>query len=211
MKSFYRFFIVFVLSFMFWGTAHSTIISNFAPTGDSITPFGLPNTGSYGQTFQMGAENTLNSFAFKINDKGSAITFDALVFEWNGSEATGAELFRTSGSTSGTDAFAVQTVSTGNLVLNTGTTYIAFLQATAIGAAEFMRADAGDTTFPFGGFAFLNNGSNESLWTTGGWVNGQQDFQFEIEVSAIPLPTSVLLFGTGLLGLVVWRRKSRHS
>ncbi len=175
MKSFYRFFIVFVLSFMFWGTAHSTIISNFAPTGDSLTPFGLPNTGSYGQTFQMGPENILNSFAFKINDKGSAITFDALVYEWNGSDATGAELFRTSGSTSGSDAFAVQTVSTGNLVLNSGTLYIAFLQATAAGAAEFMWADAGDTTFPFGGFAFLNNGSDESKWTNGGWENGQRD------------------------------------
>src|ERR1700728_3567456 len=61
-------------------------------------PWGGSETATYGQTFTVSDSNTfLNSFSFTLAvTTGSPIQYEAVVAQWNGSQAVGAPLYTSS-------------------------------------------------------------------------------------------------------------------
>ena len=189
--------------------AFAATISTLADESVSISPFGLPNTAAYGQTFTLDAAATLNSLTFLINDGGSAISYDLHIAAWNGSMVSGASLFTSSGSTAGVADFAAVSSSLGDTLAAAGQ-YVAFFQATSTGSAQWRGTDSAGT-YDGGEFVFQNNGGNVSQWTTVNWnAFGSRDLAFEIvtdSVAAVPLPASLPLLLAGFGGLAAMRRR----
>ncbi len=69
----------------------SFAVGNFT----SALLLGEPDFATIGQTFTVGMDNILNSFAFWLDDIGTdPVNFAAFVMEWDGSKATGPILFQ---------------------------------------------------------------------------------------------------------------------
>lgn len=198
--------------------ASAATISTLADRDDSVFSWGLPNTGVYGQTFQAGSDNVLNSFSFVLEDEGSAVAFNALIFAWDtvNNRAMGPELFRASGSTGGSGSTETITINTGNLGLSTGVSYVAFFQALDVASLDWGSVSGSDV-YADGDFVFLNNGSDESAWTNGTWsvtFPRARDLAFELAFAGgapVPLPAAALFMGAGLAGLAGTRRAKRKA
>ena len=208
-----------------------TQVSIIATTGTwngsaSVAGFGEFNSATYGQTFLVGSDNSLDSFSFFVNDfvNPDHVDFAAYVMEWDGAKASGPILYTSSMTTTtnngGSDGFEQFTFSTGGLSLSSGNTYIAFMSASnffdgnqGTSSVGYLRADV----YSDGGFFFLNNGNDSSQWTTNNWEtfigNGVQDLAFIANFSgggAVPEPTTALIWSAGIgLALTIRRRKKR--
>ena len=187
-----------------------------APGGSSVSPFGEPNTQTYGQTFTVptNGDNALNAFSFWMAP-ATDLSFRGYVFAWDGatSRATGSALFTSSimsAPTSGS-GFQQVTVSTGGVSLTGGSMYVAFLSASGLAGSSTTQWEFGTgDTYAGGEFVFMNNGENTGAWTTGTWntdhAGTNRDVRFEMQFSAtqmsqVPEPATVALSATGLLAL----------
>ncbi len=200
----------------FAAPASALTISNGGPS--SISPWGTGgSTPKYGQTFVAPDATTLDSMTFHIDDKGTAIEFQAYVFEWDEAQfrATGPALF-TSGSafTTGIDGFAPITVSTGGVSLTESLDYVAFFFASTPGGASWsFNNDA--MSFASGSFVFQNEdtlgGATGQIWEN--FAVGDLGFTLEFSggASTVPVPAALpmLLSGIGALGFAARRRKSK--
>lgn len=193
--------------------ASAAQISTLAGENSAIASWGLPNTAAYGQTFTLGSAGSLDNVTFRIDDSGSAVTYDLQVFAWGGTMATGTSLGSVSGATSGVSGMSTVSIGTGGIDLGAGT-FVAFLQATSNGGTRWGSVNGSDA-YAGGEFVFQNNGGNTSQWTTSNWSGDWQgpdyDLAFALDVSPIPLPAGLpLLVGAlGALGLV--RRKTKAA
>lgn len=191
----------------------SPLIDTFGAENSSVYSWGLPDTAAYGQTFTLGASETVNNFSFRINDGGSAIGYTAYVFAWDSGNAvtSGSALFSTSGTTSGNGLMQTYTINTGSLALGSGM-YVAFLQASSGGAASW-----GSTTndvYAGGSFVFQNNGGDSSQWGSSGWTTGWStaaDVSFAVNgvPAAVPVAPALPLLASGIGALAVLRRRRR--
>jgi hypothetical protein len=196
---------------------------------DAVAPFGEPDRATYGQTFSVGSDNTLDSFAFWLDDLNGpvfSVNFATYVMAWDGTKATGPVLYSSSMTTTtnngGQDGMERLDFSTGGLSLTSGDTYVAFMSASnffnmepGTAAAGFLDADV----YADGEFVFLNNGDDSSEWTTEDWetsvVPGGDlafvaNFSNDNNSGAVPEPTSMLIWGAGIgLALTVRRRNRR--
>ena len=191
--------------------AEAATISTLASENSTIQFWGLPDTAAYGQTFTMAAAALLNGITFRINDSGSAISYAAQVFAWDGAKTTGAALFSSTGATSGSGVMESVSVNTGATGLGAGQ-YVAFLQATSNGAALWGSV-SGSSVYDGGAFVFQNNGGNTGLWGTVNWdTNGQgagSDLAFALDytVATVPLPAGLVLLLGALGSLAALRRR----
>jgi hypothetical protein len=66
----------------------------------------------------------------------------------------------------------------------------------------------GSATIPGGNFVYYNNGGDFNALFNSGWdaTGFKPDWAITAQFGAVPLPPSLLLMGSGLLGLVGWRR-----
>lgn len=194
--------------------AGAATISTLSQENSLIAPWGLPNTAAYGQTFTLGAADTLDDVTFRINDRGTAISYDLLIYGWTGATATGAALASVSGSTAGVNAMSSVTTSAGGVSLSAGS-YVALLQATSAGSSNWGSVSGSDA-YAGGAFVYQNNGGDVSQLVGGLFNSDHQgpgyDLAFEMNFGgapAVPLPAALplLLAGFGAMGLM-GRRKA---
>ncbi len=150
---------------------------------DTVMPFGVPDTASYGQVITAdAAHSTLEGFSFEM-DVPSTVVFRAEVYAWDGTKATGSALFESEPmSTSGTGMETVA-FNTGGIALTPGQQYVLFVstskdQTGASGTGELLYFPT--ESYTGGQFVFLNNGADPSEWTSVTWSNfGPDDLAFQ--------------------------------
>jgi hypothetical protein len=184
--------------------AETVIDTTSAWDGSStVCAFGRPNTATYGQVVTVPSQDpVLDSFTFYINDftgSGTTVVFRGEVYAWDGTKATGPNLWEGAPRTLpllGTPQEV--TFNTGGVQLNAGQQYVIFASVSkdyeqnadpSLGCWGYLNA----SVYNGGGFVFLNNGGDESQWTTIPWDtffgNGVDDLAFKASFSR-PLPTS---------------------
>ena len=171
-----------------------------------LLSFGEPGTATYGQTFTAtGPELQLDSFMFRFDDYSSlsdqdAIDFAAYVYAWNGSMATGPQLYSSgvisSTNNGGAGGFEVFSFNTGGIQLVDGQQYVVFLSTSLFfdglsghSAWELSNSDA----YNAGNFVHINNGNDFSLLFNSPWEDASpRDLWFKANFS-VPVPVQPTL------------------
>lgn len=203
------------------GAAYADTTLTNTPAWDgsyAISPWGVPDTATYGQTFTTGAVDTvLNSFSFYLGSVN--VEYKAYVAEWDGSKAS--NIVWSSGVESanvGGSGFQQVDTNTGNLQLNANTQYVVFFSTSGLqsgfGGTTSWGYTGGDT-ISGGNLVFFNNGDNAAALTTQVWDSTQwyvtnNDLAFQATLTApVPEPETygMMMVGLGLLGFLARRRK----
>jgi PEP-CTERM motif len=197
------------------------MISTMGPITGTISPWATPDlspTPTFGQTFVDPADNPfLQSVTFLIgNNSGSAVPFQAYVFNWNGTDTTGSALFTSAPESAPASVFPFVpvTVNNMNVQLTPGNAYVVVYSTIGftgpIGGALWDLASA--ASYPSGEFVFNNSPSFSGNW---GNLNPNSNAAFTLSfttnsaTSPVPEPSSLALLAT--VAAVVWRvgRKRR--
>jgi hypothetical protein len=151
------------------------------PGTPNIQPWGNPDTATYGQTITIPKGNKhIKSFSFYMSALAASgtIRFTGDVYGWDGSKAT-TEVFESKVKsidlTVGDPTFHTVTIKTKGAKVKPGQQYVLFLsvsktyEETDPGVTSAW-ADLGFDDLAGGNLVFLNNGGDESLWTTQAWA-----------------------------------------
>ncbi len=160
----------------------------------SLSPFGVSDTATYGQTITVPANaSALTSFSFQIGVcTPEDVSLRGSVFAWNGTNATGASLFTSSLQTvAAGPGYTEVTFNTGSLSLPAGEYVLFGSTSDDQGGALVTSCQWGsvdDATYPDGTIVWLNNGADSALWTSTPWSSvGFGDFAIRVEgLSAAP-------------------------
>lgn len=203
--------------------ASASVIDTTGGSGGSISPFGSPNTATYGQTFTVGSDHFLNSFSLFLNGRqgGSTLDLRGYIASWDGSKASSILYTSTTQIMGVSGAGQEFAFNTGALDLQIGSKYVAFLSVSQLAAqagSTFTMQGTGNN-YAGGDFVYYNNSTNFSSLTTNNWdcqECGFGDVMFKAAFSPegngqVPEPGSIALIGLGLMGLVAARRKAKAS
>lgn len=198
---------------------------------DAVSSFGETDTATYGQTFTVtGPETVLDSFTFYLDDylNPDFVDFQAYVYAWDGSKASGSALYSSSAlsttNNGGLGGFEAFTINTGGIDLADGLQYVAFFSASNLFDGSHGQARWGlpynISPYSGGSFVYLNNGSNFGQITTNTWENfdSYYDLAFTMNFSepvvpVVPVPAAAPLglLGLGLVAAFNRRRKQRNA
>lgn len=198
------------------------VIDTTSSSFGNLSPFGETNTATYGQTFTVtGTETLLNDFSFRFNDyvNPDFVDFAAYVYAWDGSKATGSQLFASSAlsttNNGGADGFEQFTINTGSLQLISGIQYVAFFSASnffdGVLGTSFWELSTSDA-YSGGNVVWDNNGNSFASLTTNTWdcsgsCVGGRDLWFNANFSSVPAPSTLAVLSLGIFGIGVARRK----
>jgi uncharacterized protein YhjY with autotransporter beta-barrel domain len=164
---------------------------------NSVSPWGVTNTATYGQTITpVVGQTILTGFTFELaRTSGTAPQFQGYVYQWDSvtNRIVGSALF-TSGlmtAPSGT-GFTQVTINTGSLALTIGQQYVLFLstsQAQPQPAGLYMLGQlTNNTAYAGGQFVFNNNGANFASLSTSAWSSQALDLAFIAMLSSVVIP-----------------------
>jgi hypothetical protein len=190
-----------------------TIINNFNGYSDYWHPFGYPNTATYGELFTApsGVSN-LASMSFYMGSSlgGGNIVTGAYVATWTGSMA--GTLLYDSGAINYDNVGDEQITVNPNVGVNPGSEYVMFLSISKYyGQSGGTAAISQGLTNPnLNGFVYNNNSGDFNSLFTSAW-NGPLSPDWAVNLdfnSGVPEPGSLVLMGSGILGLAgMLRRK----
>jgi Domain of unknown function (DUF4347)/Bacterial Ig domain/Calx-beta domain/FG-GAP-like repeat len=170
-------------------------IQNTATFGENSNPAATP---TFGQTFTAPTvDSILTDFTVSIDDTGGpdVIDFAAYIMAWDGTKATGPILYQSaSQSTTGGTGFETFRFTTGNLRLQAGQQYVAFISASSFFdglAGTGTVGSIGTDDYAGGSFVFLNNGSTFGQVTTSNWSTllSAPDLAFSATFTSNTAPT----------------------
>lgn len=188
------------------GAAGATTISTLGTEDIFFSEWGLPIVDRFGQTITLDRAMSVQSFTFRIDDEGTAITYIAELFRWDGFTTVGDALASVAGSTLGNDSATDYTAALGLTPVDAGQ-YALVFRATSEGAAAWAVA----TTNPYEGGNFVLGIENGPLSN----IEPAFDASFAVtfdEAVPVPLPAALPLLFAGLGGLgLVARRRARGN
>lgn len=182
---------------------------------DPVYLFGPSNTETYGQIITVPwTDPVLQSWTFYM-EQSTAISFQGEVYAWNGNMAIGPNLFQSAVmTTTNPNSFQAITFNTGGLVLTPGDRYVLFASSSQGNQSPTVGGDWGfiplGSVYAGGAFAFINNGTNISQWTsstwTTDWFGAGNDLAFKAHFdspAAVPEPTARILLAIVLCAMAV--------
>jgi hypothetical protein len=155
------------------------VISTLADENSIASNFGDDAASTYGQTVTApevaapGSPVVLTSFTFRM-DLPAGLVFRGFVYAWDGTKATGPELFQSPAvHTSGAGMESV-TFATPEIPVVAGQQYVIFASialdlAIDVGKGQGPWGIASPSTYADGTFVYLGTGTDSSQWTTTDW------------------------------------------
>ena len=190
--------------------AHATVYTNSGGTLSTISPFGSPDSTSYGEFFTAPG-GALQSWTFYSDSVNTAGNLELVIANWTGTAATGPALY-TSGTISdaGTSGEAL-TFSGINLALTSGQQYIAYMTVAGVSnPVQGAEIETSSTNVLSSGAAYDNSNGADPL-TSGNntWhiAGGQFNFSATFGPASVPEPAGMATLLFGLVGLGFIRRR----
>ena len=173
--------------------------------------FGLGWTSTFGQVITVpDSEDILSGFSFAINLPATDY-FQAGVYAWNGTGATGPALYTSPATaTSGSGTFETMAFDTGGISVTPGGSYV--LMATTVdegGSGEGTWGLVVPSDYPAGGFVYAGNTTPDEL-TSEPWYTVYESgssLAFTADFAPVPEPSSWGLLGLGVIAWTGWRRR----
>jgi hypothetical protein len=189
--------------------AMADVIYSNTADGQTIAPFGAPDTTNDGETFSLSSAATLSAWSF-FATAGDAGNEELVVAAWNGSAAVGPALYTSAVNSSGGGPATLSFTGIGT-TLSAGN-YIAYLTVAGVAdpVSDVVLAAANGDGGLGGQFYYANTTGANPLTSPATWYSlaadspGIQQLQFSADfasASLVPLPTTVWLMLSGLCGL----------
>jgi hypothetical protein len=190
------------------GIAHaSLVLDTGTPTIPSTTLASiLDGTDFVAAEFNLNTDSTINSIAAYVTGGllgAAGDTFTVALYSGADFGSRSASPVFTTQATYTADGWT--SVSGGGLVESAGTYWVAL----EVGAADstsglqLPQTASGDGTAPAMAFAYNSGGGYTTV--------GAAPFGVQLDATSVPLPPGLWLLGSGLVGLVLSRRKGSHE
>jgi hypothetical protein len=167
---------------------HATINTFKGWQGNQVViPFGCPDTTTYGQTLTVpGHKVKLNKVTWTWSGQGSSMVVRFEVYAWDGTKATGPNLFESAPRTiSFADGLYHHVSFNAHAThVTPGQQYVVFASIdkdyeSCTNNYEVGWGATDDTAYGGGTFVFQNNSGNEANWTTVPWNTASIDSVFK--------------------------------